>query len=147
MVLPTPAALLAVNGPTPNALVNPFVGQQSIYSSGYFDGNAVFPGNNLQGPDSVDGIQYGITTLFDLAGNDNGGLAPQGEVENEVDFVLSGLPAGFNTGSNTGVSFQYGTDLSETNIPGTPRNVPEPGSLALAGLALCAATLMRRRKT
>ena len=146
--VPGPGGVVGGEWAYTNALMAAqFPNQQSIYSSGYFDGNAVFPGPDLQGPPSgsVDGIQYGITTLFDTTGNDNGGLSGQGLVANEVDFVLSGLPAGFDTASITGVSFQYGTDLRETNFPGTHR-VPEPGSLALAGLALCAATLLRKRK-
>lgn len=128
-----------------------FAGQSAIYSSGYFDGNARFPGNNLDGPGSVDGLQYGITTLYDLSGNDNGGIDNGGLIQNSVDFVLSGLPGGFELSSISDVSFQYGTDLSEPNIPsdggggggGTP--VPEPGTLILVGVGLAGLAMYRRK--
>ena len=122
----------------------PFVGQQSIYSSGYFDGNAKFPGNNLQGPKSVGGVQYGITTLFDLPENDNGGIKNEGLIQNSVDFVLPGLPSGFKLSDISNVSFQYGTSLGEPNLTGFGETkvidvqVPEPGILILLGIAMSA---------
>ncbi len=138
-----------------NALSGAFVGQQSIYSSGYFPGNDVFGGTNLQGPGSVDGVQYGITTLNDTAGNDNGGISGSGLIQNSVAFVLSGLSDNFLLSAITGVSFQYGTSLTETNIPGgctglcSPpgEELPEPSPLALAVLGFGALIgSVRRRK-
>lgn len=129
-----------------NALVAPFVGQQSIYSAGYFDGLARFPGSNLQGPASVDGVQYGITTLLDLPGNDNGGIKSQGLIQNSVDFVLTGLPVDFKLGDISNVSFQYGTSLDETNFPGDHHDVPEPMSLILLGSGLIGVAGYGRKK-
>ncbi len=139
-----------------NALTGAFVGQSAIYSSGYFDGNARFDTTtNLQGPGSVDGIQYGITTLSDLPGNDNGGLSG-GLISNAVDFILTGLAPGFDLASIRNVSFQYGTSLTETNIPGgcvglcspDPRGneLPEPSSIALLAASLLGCSFFARRK-
>jgi hypothetical protein len=129
-----------------NSLAGAFVGQQSIYSAGYFDGNARFPGSNLQGPPSgsVDGVQYGITTLFDLAANDNGGIKSQGLIQNSVDFVLPGLPAGFKLSDISNLSFQYGTGLDETNFPGG--QVPEPATMLLLGSGLIGLAGYGRKK-
>jgi hypothetical protein len=157
-----------IHGPTPatdpgnvvggewaytNALAGAFVGQSAIYSSGYFDGNAVFPGSNLQGPASVDGIQYGITSAFDTPGNDNTGISSVGLIDNAVDFVLGGLPNGFSLSSIGGVSFQYGTSLSDTNIPGqdctgvcTRSSVPEPSSLALLAAGMLGFAFLSRNR-
>ncbi len=140
-----------------NALSGAFSGQQSIYSAGYFGGNNVFPGSNLQGPASVGGVQYGITTLYDTAGNDNGGIKSEGLIKNSVEFVLSGLSSDFLLTSITGVSFQYGTSLSETNFvgtcisgctppPTTTAEIPEPSPLALATLGLTGLIGSVRRK-
>ncbi|MFA9439177.1 XDD4 family exosortase-dependent surface protein [Uliginosibacterium sp. sgz301328] len=138
-----------------NQLGGGFAGKQSVYSSGYFSGNNLFGGTNLQGPDSVDGIQYGITTLSDTTANDNGGIDTAGLIKNAVDFVLTGLPQGFTLGMISNVSFQYGTSLTEPNIvanctPNCPRTtqLPEPASPALLGLGLAAAAavgMLRRR--
>ncbi len=137
-----------------NALTGAFTGRSAIYSSGYFDGNATFNGNNLQGPGSVNGIQYGITPLSDAPGNDNGGLSG-GLISNAVDFILTGLAPGFDLASIQNVSFQYGTSLTETNIPGgcagvcTPRDnqLPEPSSVALLAASLLGYGFLRRGKS
>jgi VPDSG-CTERM motif len=113
---------------------------EAIYSSGYFSGNARFPGHNLQGPNSVDGVQYGITTLNDTAGNNNGGLSGQGLIQNSVVFTLGSLPLGFLLSDISAVDFQYGTALTEGHFTGytpPPPGVPDGGTtVALLGMAL-----------
>jgi hypothetical protein len=82
-------------------------------------GSSNFPGNNLQGPAGVDGIQYGITSAGDDPASGNAAVTGNNAlIKNQVTFMLSGLPAGFNPASQiTNVSFQYGTSLSEPNVP------------------------------
>jgi hypothetical protein len=115
-----------------------------ISSAGYglFGPGNRFPGNNLAGPDAPNGLGYGITSAGDDP--DTGNTPVTGEhplIQNSVVFTLSGLPAGFDPNvSISNVSFQYGTDLSEPNVPG----VPAPGAGAL--LAAAALTLAFRRR-
>ena len=107
-------------------------------------GSGNFSGANLQGPASVNGLQYGITSAGD---NTTTGNAPvtgvNALIQNSVIFTLSGLPSGFDpSAAITNVSFQYGTALNEPNV--TP--VPEPGTLILLGSGLASIGLWGRRK-
>lgn len=124
-----------------NLLGTSFFGQSAIYSAGYFSGNALFPGDDLEPPVSVDGIQYGITTMFDNAANDNGGIATQPFIQNSVDFVLSGLPVDF-AGTISEVTFLYGTSLSEN----PPPPVPEPGTMMLLGIGMLGLAVFGKRR-
>jgi len=114
----------------------------------------LFPGNNLQGPESPDGIQYGITSAGDdiTTGNKavTGGTRKNriSLIQNSVIFLLSGLPDNFTLAGITNVSFNYGTDLN--TIPPNGGVIPEPASLAvwgaLAGVGLVAGCRRRRKK-
>jgi len=112
---------------------------------GLFGPHDLFPGVNLAGPDSPDGLQYGITS----AGDDPtlGNQAVTGHfplIRNSVIFTLSGLPEGFSLSGISNVTFQYGTDLAE---PSFSIHTPEPGSvvLALIGFALLFGGTLRRK--
>jgi hypothetical protein len=109
-----------------------------ISSSGFnLFGAANFPGSNLQGPVAVDGIQYGLTSLGDNLASGNAAVTGSNAlIQNAVTFTIPGLPAGFDPSTViSNVSFQYGTDLSEPNIP-------EPASISLLAIGLLA---FRRR--
>lgn len=123
---------------------------RGIGSSGFglFGPGDLFPGSNLAGPVSPDGVQYGVTTAFDTPGNDNGGLANNPTIKNEVNFKLSGLDQ-FGVIGFDHVSFQYGTALTDTNVPGNrPPVVPEPNTLyaLTAGLVALGISAQRWRR-
>jgi len=150
------AGSTVIHGPTPSTNPTPngvggewaynntqsvFGANEGISSAGFgvFGVGDRFPGNNLQGPDSVNGIQYGITTAFDTPGNDNTGISV-GLIQNQVVFTLDNFTGTLADISH--VSFQYGTALTETNIPG---NVPDSGRTAmLLGLSLSGLGFVRR---
>jgi hypothetical protein len=119
-----------------------FGANEGISSAGFgvFGVGDRFPGTNLQGPDSVNGVQYGITTAFDTSGNDNTGISSVGLIQNQVVFTLDNFTGTLADLSH--VSFQYGTMLSENNIPG---HVPDSGPTAmLLGLSLSGLGFVRR---
>ena len=106
---------------------------------GNFNGGAA--GTDLDGPASLNGINFGIVSA--AAGfNPNGGLA-RPLIQDTVVFILSGV-SGLSNSDISDVSFQYGTSITELNVPGTPRRVPEPGTLALLGLAAVVLAYRRR---
>jgi hypothetical protein len=111
---------------------------------GIFGPGNLFPGSNLEGPVSPDGVQYGISTAFDTAGNDNGGIAGVGLITNAVVFTLGNVPASLSLSDISNVSFQYGTALSEPNIPGTL--IPEPNTVALTAAGMCLLGVLKRRR-
>ena len=145
-----------------NLSSTPFNTSQGISSTGLnlFGGKNRFPGTNLQGPVSPDGLQYGLTSAGDdpLTGNTpvTGGYAL---IKNSVDFILGGLPSGFQLSRISNVHFLYGTNLTDVSFSGSPPGpvpvpgpgpsaVPEPSAFALLGMGalFCFAMLMIRRK-
>ena len=120
-----------------NSIAAPVGADEGIFSAGFgFNGNLRFPGNDLQAPASVDGLQYGLTSAGDNSATGNTPVTGTNAlIQNSVIFTLGNLPVGFDPFTSiTNVSFQYGTALTEPNVPGTP--IPEPATMLLLGSGL-----------
>ncbi len=132
-----------------NGISNPAGFNEGISSTGLSDfgsGN-LFPGDNLQGPASPDGLQYGITSAGDDLSTGNGGVSGQNLIKNSVVFTLAGF-SGEPDALITAARFLYGTSLSEPQFNGTPSIiVPEPSVFVLALSGIAAALVWRRRYT
>ena len=121
--------------------------RQGISSSrlGLFGKFARFPGTNRQGPKSPDGLQYGITSAGDDPNTGNQKVTGSDAlVHSSVVFTFGNVPGNLRLDAISAVSFQYGTSLSEPNVP-DPKN-PEPATLLLVAPALLWAAWRYRRK-
>ena len=98
-------------------------------------------GPNLDDPNSLDGINFGIVSSAGTY-NPNGGLAADPLVQDSVVFVLSGA-TGLTMDDISDVSFQYGTSFDEPNIPTV---VPVPAAVWLFGSGLLGLVGIARRK-
>ncbi len=107
-------------------------------------GQANFPGDNLVGQTAVGGLEYGLVPLSGTTGGNAPVTGPNPFIQNTAVFTLS-FVGDLSLSDITGVSFQYGTSLSEPNIPGNI--VPEPASITLfgIGIALMGYRMYRRR--
>jgi hypothetical protein len=124
---------------------------RGISSSGYID--AVIGMGNMGGPDldtpgSPDGINFGIIAPISATNpifKPNGGLKKEPLIQTEVVLALAISGGTLDVDDISNVSFQYGTSLTEPNIPGRRKPgdpVPEPATLLL--LSPAAALLVRR---
>lgn len=109
---------------------------------GIFGPGDLFPGVDLEPPSSPDGPQYGLLSAGDDTGTGNGGVTGSGGlIKNSVIFTLGGAGANFDLSRISGIVFQYGTNLSEPQIPSGNIPAPASGLVVIAGMA----ALRRRR--
>ena len=121
---------------------------QGISSSGFgLFGDFNFNGPNLDGPDAVDGPQYGIVSSVSASATNAMKATPL--TGHDVIFVLT-CSQTCTDASFSNVSFQFGTSLTEPNVggtgPGGQNLVPEPTSLLLFGSGLAATAYRARRR-
>lgn len=139
----------------------PLGATEGIGSAGYglFGPGDLFPGVDLDSPASPNGMNYGLLSAADNGATGNAAVTG-GEpfIKSSVLFTLSGIGVNFDpaaAGVISKVSFQYGTALTEPNLPGcvlgTPGcdspdlpDVPEPTTMLLVGSGLAAAIRARR---
>jgi len=127
----------------------PFGTDEGISSAGFslFGSGDLFPGANLDGPASPNGVNYGITSAGDdpLTGQ-SAVTGPNPLIQNSVVFTLA-----FNTNyvltaeSISQLNFQYGTALTPTD-PNIEIVVPEPGSLTLAAAGILLLVMVSRKR-
>jgi hypothetical protein len=110
---------------------------------GIFGPGDLFPGPNLQGPASPDGVQLGITSAGDNLTTGNGGLSGQWLIKNSAVFTLGGY-SGNPFADISHVVFQYGTALDEPQFNG---NVPEPSTLVLVLIGTAGTVWYGRRRS
>ena len=99
---------------------------------------------NLAGPESPDGMQYGILSTGDDPATGNGGLLGNTMSRDSVVFTLSGLEQDFDLGEISNVWFHYGTSYASPLPP--PPEMPEPATVMAFIMSAGALTRYARRR-
>src|SRR6478735_7277002 len=91
---------------------------------GIFGPGDRFPGVNLSGPTSPNGVEYGLASAGDNPATGNAGILGEELTKSSVNFLLT-TASPFELSAISNVTFQYGTNLSEGHFSGTTtRSVP-----------------------
>ena len=99
----------------------------------------LFPGELLWGPESPNGLGYGLVSSIHADAN-HAVDGKQPLVQNGVLFTLSGLPTGYDVDGNVDdVMFNYGTEFN-------PVPVPVPGAIVLGMIGLTMTGMIARRR-
>jgi hypothetical protein len=120
-----------------------------LSSAGYGVGSYTFVSGATDQPHQGTppaGGDYGLVSAGYTTAGDNGGVTNnQPYVKNSVIFNLGAYNGSLSNISN--LRFQYGTALTDTNLPGTPP-VPEPATwtMMLVGFAGIGVAMRRRRR-
>lgn len=132
--------------------------QYGISSSGYgvFGSSDRLGPGNLTDPVAPDGLQWGIVGATYVNGSGNGGVESTPLARGSVTFTFATSGGVFDLTRISGVRFQFGTNLSEPSLTGTPDGntstggpgtpVPAPAGLVLLVSATPFALLLRRRR-
>ena len=99
---------------------------------------------NLAGPESPDGMQYGILSTGDDPATGNGGILGNTMSRDSVVFTLSGLEQDFDLGEISNVWFHYGTSYASPLPP--PPEMPEPATVMAFIMSAGALTRYARRR-
>jgi len=100
---------------------------------------------NLAGPESPDGMQYGILSTGDDPATGNGGILGNVVSRDSVVFTLSGLGTDFDLSEISNVWFHYGTSYTSP-LPPPPPEMPEPVTVMAFILSAGALTGYTRRR-
>jgi hypothetical protein len=120
-----------------------------LSSAGYGVGSYTFVSGATDQPHQGTppaGGDYGLVSAGYTTSGDNGGVTNnQPYIKNSVIFNLGAYNGSLSSVDN--IRFQYGTALTNANLPGTPP-VPEPATWAmmLIGFAGIGVAMRRRRK-
>ena len=90
--------------------------------NGFGNKKYLFPGEKIRGAGHPGNIDFGLTTLSDLPGNDNSSIRHKGLIENTIVLDLEGLPSDFTLADISNVTFQYGNKLKEPEISPASRS-------------------------
>jgi hypothetical protein len=130
--------------------LNQYSANQGISSAGlgiFGPGDRFRTDSNLEGPDSVDGLQYGITSGSDNPSTGNAAVTGANAlIQNSVVFRFSGA-MNLTAAGLSDVTFQYGTALDDVSIHGRTV-VPVPPSvflMAIGGVGIFGLSLWARR--
>jgi hypothetical protein len=117
----------------------------------WFGARDLFSTKRLPGARSLAEVQFGLTTLNELPGNEDGALKRRALIEGSVvcTFALPVQLTNFTLSDISGIEFQYGYRLVQPELLGEPVtvvSVPEPSTIGLVAAGLLGVVAFARRK-